>query len=417
VRQAQPSVVSGVLRKPFAEQVAFFRGKLGKLVPTRRWDDIKRAGHDTAFMVAGAQKADLLTDLAAAVDRTISEGKSLQAFRKDFHSIVERRGWHNWTGETTKAGRNWRTRVIYQTNASTSYAAGRVAQLREGGFRFWIYKHNDSVAHPRPLHLSWDGITLPGDHPFWNTHSAPNGWGCRCYLLGARSAAGARRLGGDPGRKLNPSWNKLDPKTGAPVGIDKGWDYQPGDTVSDTVRAMARKTQQWEYVLAKAYMQGVPESVRDDLARSYRELPSVADDVRRYAQAVLAGRKVPEYRTMGLLTSKDVAQVAQLVKGLDVSLYDFALDRFAPRHVLKKHGNTKVEAGRGQRSVTAHDFSLITVVLNDPDEIGYSGKSDVGHPVIRYRKRIHDDLYTVTFEVRKKRRMLALQSLWIKKGR
>ena len=32
--------LAGVLRRPFAGQVAFFRGKLGNLVPTATWRDI-----------------------------------------------------------------------------------------------------------------------------------------------------------------------------------------------------------------------------------------------------------------------------------------------------------------------------------------------------------------------------------------
>lgn len=37
-----PEPVSGVYRRPFTEQVAFFRNKLGNLVPTERWDDMLR---------------------------------------------------------------------------------------------------------------------------------------------------------------------------------------------------------------------------------------------------------------------------------------------------------------------------------------------------------------------------------------
>ena len=412
--KAQPSVLSGAFHKPFPEQVAFFRNKLGKLAPTRRWDDIRKSAHDRAFMVAGAEKADLLADLAAAVDRTISEGKSIEAFRKDFRAIVQRHGWHDWTGSSTPAGRKWRTRVIYQTNMATSYAAERVAQLRERGFKYWIYRHNDSVSHPRPYHLAWNGITLPADDPWWRKHGAPNGWGCQCYLLGARSAKGARRLGGDPDKKLDPAWDEIDPKTGAPVGIDKGWDYLPGDTVSDTVRAMAAKTQQWEYTLAKAYMQGVPATVRDDLARAYRELPSVADDVRRYAASSLEGREVELYRTVGLLTANDVTKIASLKGGLDVSLYDYALDKASIEHVLNKHGNAAIEAQRGQRAVVSSDYKLIPEILNHPDSVKYGGLSAIGRPTFLYQKDIDGELYTVVFEVRKRRKMLALQTMYIK---
>lgn len=415
---AQPSVASGVFKRPFAEQVAFFRGKLGNLVPSERWDDIAKGAHDSGFMVAGAQKADLLSDLAAAADRFVTEGKSIGAFRKDFRTIVERHGWHGWTGEGTQKGVAWRTRIIYQTNAKTSYNAGRYAQLREGGYTFWVYHHNDSVKQPRPKHLAWDGLTLPVTHEFWITHAPANGWGCQCYVSGARSERGARRLGGDPDKTLPKTWKAIDPKTGAPLGIDKGWDYQPGATVSDTVRAMAAKTQQWDYTLAKAYMQGVPESVRDSLATSYRSLPSVADDTRRYAQRIWEGRtqlEIPQYRTLGLLTASDVRQVKQL-KSLDVGGYDYALDNSSVGHIRKKHGDSKTEETRGQRAVTAEDFSRLADLLNAPDSVEDGGVSDVGQPVLRYIKEYDGELYTAAFEVRKKRKMLGLQSLWIGKN-
>lgn len=137
--------IRAIFRKPFLEQVAAFRLRLGNLVPTRRWDDIRGLQHDRAFMVAGAVKADLLADLGEAVEKAILEGTSLEEFRRDFRRIVETRGWHGWTGEGTKKGEAWRTRVIYRTNAATTYAAGRLAQLRDGGFPYWIYFHGGSL--------------------------------------------------------------------------------------------------------------------------------------------------------------------------------------------------------------------------------------------------------------------------------
>ena len=34
----------------------------------------------------------------------------------------------------------------------------------------------------RPLHASWEGITLPVDDPFWDSHNPPSDWNCRCDL-------------------------------------------------------------------------------------------------------------------------------------------------------------------------------------------------------------------------------------------
>lgn len=164
--------IEAVFKQPFDEQVAFFRGKLGNLIPTETWTDVWQSAHDTGFMVAGAAKADLLADLAAAVDSAISEGTGIQAFRKNFDAIVEKHGW-SYRGEY-----NWRTRTIYRTNMATSYSAGRLVQLKEGGFEYWMYRHSDSVARPRPLHVSWNGLTLPADDGWWDSHYPPNGWSC-----------------------------------------------------------------------------------------------------------------------------------------------------------------------------------------------------------------------------------------------
>lgn len=232
--------LAGIFRKAFPEQVAAFRLRLGNLVPTARWDDIQAAQHDRAFMVAGATKAELLADLAAAVDKAIADGQTLDWFRKEFRGIVEKRGWHGWTGEGTPKGEAWRTRVIYRTNLATTYAAGRMAQLVEGGFPLWVYRHGAS-REPRVQHLAWDGLILPPDHPFWQTHAPPNGWGCSCYVLGARSETGARRLGGRPDLRLPDDWDRPDPKTGAPPGIDKGWGHSPGGGVTETVALAAKK--------------------------------------------------------------------------------------------------------------------------------------------------------------------------------
>jgi hypothetical protein len=154
-REQPSAALEAVFKRPFSYQIAFFRQKLGNLIPTQRWTDVWKAAHDTGFMVAGAAKADVLTDLAIAVDQALSEGGGIAEFRKDFDALVARHGW------AYRGPRNWRTRVILTTNAATSYAAGRLAQLREVGFKYWIYRHTPGEMDPRPLHVSWDGLTLP----------------------------------------------------------------------------------------------------------------------------------------------------------------------------------------------------------------------------------------------------------------
>ena len=101
---------------PFREMIEFFRRKLN--MPTQAWTDVYAAEHEWAFVVAGANRDAIVRDFREAVEKAIAEGTTLEEFRRDFDAIVARYGW-DYNG-----GRDWRTRVIYETNLNTSYAAG-----------------------------------------------------------------------------------------------------------------------------------------------------------------------------------------------------------------------------------------------------------------------------------------------------
>lgn len=244
--------LEAALALSFAQAIAFFRAKLN--LPTDAWDDIWQEAHDRAFVVAGATAADLLADLRQAVDKAISTGTTLEQFRRDFRDIVARRGWTGWTGEGTRAGEAWRTRVIYETNLRTSYAAGRWAQLTDPALLqarpWWRYIHSDSVLNPRPHHKRWGDmrLTLRHDHPWWRTHYPPNGWGCRCRVVAlsednlAKSGIKVESSSGKLGSAMKlvsektgemrevATYRATDPATRREIVFspDVGWSYNPG---------------------------------------------------------------------------------------------------------------------------------------------------------------------------------------------
>jgi len=213
---------------PFDEAITFFREKVN--VPTRRWDDLWQGMHARGFMIAGAKKDELLTDFRGAVDKAIADGESLAQFRRRFDSIVAKHGW-DYNG-----GRNWRSEVIYATNVRTAYAAGRYAQMTDPdvlrAMPFWQYKHGDSV-NPRPLHLSWNGTVLPANDPWFRTHFAPNGWGCKCSIvpLTRRDLARLGKSGPDEAPDDGSyTWTDQAGNTHTiPKGIDPGWAYNVGE--------------------------------------------------------------------------------------------------------------------------------------------------------------------------------------------
>lgn len=265
---------------PFSEQLDFFRQKLN--LPTEHWDDIMRESHDRAFVVAGAMKADLLADLNGAVGKAIAEGKSIGWFRKEFAAIVGKHGWQGWTGEGSPEGFAWRTRVIYQTNLSTSYAAGRYRQLTDPELLsvrpYWRYKHADGVANPRLQHVAWNGLTLPHDHPFWQTHFPPNGWGCHCRVVAVNAREYAKSQAA--GQAEPPAgWDAIDGKTGEPVGIAKGFGYAPGASVVDEMRALVEaKSAALPPALGKALADDVAANA-PRIAKSVAEAGRIAKEI------------------------------------------------------------------------------------------------------------------------------------------
>lgn len=217
------------LGRPFLAQLEFFLAKLA--LGSAAWDDIWQAAHDRFFIVAGALKADLIQDFKTLVDQAIAGKLTYEKFHDQFLAIAKSHGWVDWKGADSQSGQAWRTRLVYSTNIATSYAAGRYKQLTDPAylerFPYWVYHHLDGQTHPRPLHESWNGLTLRWDHPFWQTHFPPNGWYCHCWVTSTDEAGYQKVLANGLGEPP-AGWDALDPKTGAPVGIDRGWAYAPG---------------------------------------------------------------------------------------------------------------------------------------------------------------------------------------------
>lgn len=213
---------------PFDEAIAFFRQKLS--ITSQTWTDLWQGEHSRQFTVAGAMRDDMLDDFRTAIESAIAEGTTYQTFLQEFDKIVSRYGW------SYKGNRGWRSRVIYDTNVNTAYNAGRWAQLTDPDLLkvnpYLEYRHGDSVK-PRQLHLSWNGITLPADDPWWKTHYTPNGWGCKCrvHSAGKRDLERAGKTGPDQAPN-DGTYEWVDKKSGEiheiPRGIDPGWAYNPG---------------------------------------------------------------------------------------------------------------------------------------------------------------------------------------------
>jgi len=205
---------------PFNEAIDFLKSKTA--ITTNSWRDVWDAAHSKMFMVAGANTKALVDDFQTAIAKALEQGTTLDAFRKDFDTIVKTHGW-SYKGE-----RGWRTRTIFETNMRTAYAAGRYAQMTKpdtlAAFPYWQYNHSGAI-HPRVQHKNWNGMCLAADDPAWATMYPPNGFGCGCFVTPV-SRSRLKRLGKD-GPDASPNLDQLG--TDQPLGVDPSFAYNPGE--------------------------------------------------------------------------------------------------------------------------------------------------------------------------------------------
>jgi uncharacterized protein with gpF-like domain len=170
------------------EALAYLKNK--KLQPAFSYKDVWREEHATAFTVAKAMQLDVLSDLHSAVVNAMEKGQSFESFKKNLKPVLQQKGW--WgkkemtdplTGETVNAqlGSDRRLKTIYQVNMRSSYQKGQYERTMQSDLHpYLMYRIGPSVNH-REDHVSWDGLILPKDDPWWDSHFPPNGWGCKCY--------------------------------------------------------------------------------------------------------------------------------------------------------------------------------------------------------------------------------------------
>ncbi|WP_026872631.1 PBECR2 nuclease fold domain-containing protein [Inquilinus limosus] len=215
----------------FVEAIDYFRSKVN--LPTNSWSDLMHQAHTRAFSVAGATSTALLADFREALDRAISAGGTLETFRQDFDRIVAQHGW------AYRGGRNWRSRVIFETNVRMAYSSGRWQQAQRlkatRPYARYVDVHDSRT---RPEHYAWHDIILPIDHPWWRTHWPPNGWNCRCHAQ-SLSERDLKRFGLKV--TIDPPEIEMEPRevrapdgsvetVWTPKGIDTGFGYNPGDS-------------------------------------------------------------------------------------------------------------------------------------------------------------------------------------------
>jgi len=233
---------------PPEQAIAYFSGK--GLKQSYNWHEMIGKQHDAAFTVAKMMDDDLLLAIRHELDKAIEAGGTLADFKKNMIPILQKKGW--WgkkdvidaaTGHITKVqlGSASRLETIFRTNLQSSYAAGQWQAIEESkaDMPYLMYDAVDDGA-TRAEHRHNDGLVLPVDDPFWDSHYPPNGWNCflpETEISGDIQGGIKRRHNGKAIKILTASGRQLSVTPNHPILTRKGWIVAGNICVGDNLLA------------------------------------------------------------------------------------------------------------------------------------------------------------------------------------
>ena len=273
---------------PPADTVKVWEAR-GELKPTVRWSEMMHEEHASAFTVAKIAKLDLLRSVRVSLDDVIRNGGTFEGWKKNIMPELQKHGWWGTVADRELTGtdepivvNDRRLFNIYRTNVDMSVAAGRWRkfQSQKAERPYLRYKSNHPRKHPRPEHLSWHGLILPIDDPWWQEHFPPNGWGCHCtadqvsdYMLKSEGWHVSAAPPGTGRKAFYPAGAKRPLMV--PRGIDPGFSYNPGTAHLRAVadKALRSVAQSAESGLETVATQVLQEIIDDPAFEQFMAIP------------------------------------------------------------------------------------------------------------------------------------------------
>ncbi len=316
-----------------------------ELRPTVRWSEMMHEEHSRAFTVAKIAKLDLLAAVQKSLDKVIRDGGTFETWKANILPELRRAGWWGEVSDRALTGTDQtiivndrRLRNIYRTNIRMSIAAGRWRrfQAQKELFPYLRYRSDHPRRKPREDHLSWHGIILPVDHPWWQEHFPPNGWGCNCLpeqvSEGMLSRRGWRVTTDLPLAASQPFYpaGRTDPVM-VPRGIDPGFSYNPGTA---HLRVIAEKA-----------LDSVEDAAQAGLTTAAREtIREIVADPAFDQFAALPDQPFP----IGALSADQAAALGATARTV----------RFSPQTLEKQRGR--------HQELTIADYRLLPEIISNP---------------------------------------------------
>lgn len=235
------------------EAIQFWKDK--KILPPDEFYGLSLEKRVTAFTVSKLATADMIQDVYNALAKAISEGMSLNEFKKKF--------------EYTRLPK-WRLETVFRTNIQTAFQVGRYRQMTElkRQMPYWMYDAvNDS--RTRPTHAAMDGKVYPADHPFWKTWYPPNGYNCRCSVVPL-----SRRHVRMAGVKVEKEMPPPALPDGTPLYPDPGFHTNPGEDYWGKIESIVNQKKKKYFPALRKHVEKSLEDIFGEI-RSFRDMEKI----------------------------------------------------------------------------------------------------------------------------------------------
>ena len=153
-----------------AEAIAIIKGKA--VVTRKVFDQLLPELRARAFTITGIESANALQRIRDTV-AALPAGENFDTVKKSLVDELD-----PYLGD----GADARAELLLRTHGFQAFQAAnwRVAQEDEDTTHLQYLATEDD--HVRDSHLALNGLILPKSDPFWETHTPPWEWGCRCRI-------------------------------------------------------------------------------------------------------------------------------------------------------------------------------------------------------------------------------------------
>lgn len=170
---------------PHQEAIDFIAAK--PVMARSVFDELLPELKSAAFTIAGVDSAAVQQNVRDLI-ATVPAGQPWDVVKKQIVAqispyLVDPNGTPEEQAKQARAAEA-KAELLLRINGHQAYAtaAHRVMMRQTAIFPFWQYQ-TIGDAHVRPSHAALNGLILPWDSPFWETHNPPWEWGCRCIKI------------------------------------------------------------------------------------------------------------------------------------------------------------------------------------------------------------------------------------------